>query len=325
MDWLADRGGGGAIDLVMHVREYDFKAAVEWLSGRKFSSPVVIAPQKGSPEEPRPLVMPTVNEQRWEAVQHYLVETRKLPLALVERLHEKGLIYADDFQNAVFVRHRMLEGQWRRGDITGASLRGTWGERNTFRRMAPGTVRDRGWFWLGTGRGAVSRVLLTESPIDTMSLAVLDRQNRCQNGVTLYLSVDGAGALPVEALKAVMQRGGKVVIAFDADKAGELMAWRVSRHLPAAERLLPIAGKDWNEELIGSDEPVPHLQKSSRLWKWHSAAFTLNRSEKYLNRISEIAVSCIDGNSLSREAKKAMQQDLNQFRKRLPMLDTYEK
>ncbi|MEL6555796.1 MAG: strawberry notch C-terminal domain-containing protein [Cyanobacteria bacterium J06621_11] len=125
MDWLADKGGGGAIDLVMHVRECDFKAAVEWLSGRKCSSPAVIAPQKLDSSEPRPLLMPTVNEQRWEAVQHYSVETRKLPLALVGRLHEKRLIYADDFQNAVFVRHRMSEGQWRRGNITGASLRGT--------------------------------------------------------------------------------------------------------------------------------------------------------------------------------------------------------
>ncbi|MBE7383719.1 MAG: hypothetical protein F6J95_020160 [Leptolyngbya sp. SIO1E4] len=29
MDWLADQGGRGAIDLVMHVQEVDFKAAVE--------------------------------------------------------------------------------------------------------------------------------------------------------------------------------------------------------------------------------------------------------------------------------------------------------
>ena len=39
MDWVADKGGGGAIDLVMHVQGCEFKAAVEWLSGRDFSKP----------------------------------------------------------------------------------------------------------------------------------------------------------------------------------------------------------------------------------------------------------------------------------------------
>ncbi|MEL6816415.1 MAG: DUF3991 domain-containing protein, partial [Cyanobacteria bacterium J06598_3] len=107
MDWLADKGGGGAIDLVMHVRECEFKTAVEWLSGRDFSRPPVTTTRPLEPKGPRPLVMPVVNEQRWAAVQDYLVETRKLPLALIERLHEKGLIYSDNFQNAVFVRHAM--------------------------------------------------------------------------------------------------------------------------------------------------------------------------------------------------------------------------
>jgi hypothetical protein len=37
MDWLADKGGRGAIDLVMHVQEVEFKEAVEWLSGRDLS------------------------------------------------------------------------------------------------------------------------------------------------------------------------------------------------------------------------------------------------------------------------------------------------
>jgi hypothetical protein len=258
--------------------------------------------------------MPVANEQRWEAVQRYLVETRKLPMALVERLHDKGLIYADDFQNAVFVRHGMTDGQWQRGEVTGASLRGTWGEQNAFRGMAPGTVRDQGWFWLGTGRGQIARVMLTESPIDAMSLAMVDRQNRAQTGVTIYLSVDGAGALPMEPLQAVMQGGGKVAIAFDADKPGELMAWRVAQQLPQSDRLLPTAGKDWNEQLSGVKQVVGDRQQRLRLWQWHSAALMNGRSEKYLNRIRAVAVACVKGEALTKLAKKAMQQDLHQAR-----------
>ena len=45
----------------------------------------------------------------------------------------------------------MAEGQWRRGEVTGASLRGPWQQQQPFRGMAPGTVRNKGWFWLGAG------------------------------------------------------------------------------------------------------------------------------------------------------------------------------
>ncbi|MEM8502417.1 MAG: strawberry notch C-terminal domain-containing protein [Cyanobacteria bacterium P01_D01_bin.1] len=311
MDWLADKGGGGAIDLVMHVQECDFKTAVEWLSGRDFSRSVAIAPQRTEARGPRLLEMPTANEQRWAAVQNYLVETRMLPLALVERLHERGLVYADDFQNAVFVRHSLADGQWHRGNATGASLRGTWGGQNGFRGMAPGTARDKGWFWLGTGRGQVSRVMLAESPIDAMSLAILDAKSRPQQGATLYLSVDGAGALPLEPLRTVIQSGGKVAIAFDADKSGEVMAWRVAQKLPGIERTLPIAGKDWNEQLAGSGQAGLESPEIAALWKWHQAALVLGHSQKYLDRISDVSIAFVKGKELSNEAKAAMRRDLN--------------
>ena len=33
MNWTLGRGGGGAIDLVIHLRRLDFKGAVDWLDG----------------------------------------------------------------------------------------------------------------------------------------------------------------------------------------------------------------------------------------------------------------------------------------------------
>jgi DNA primase len=140
----------------------------------------------------------------------------------------------------------------------------------------------------------------------------LDRQNRDLAGVTIYLSVDGVGALPVEPLRAVMQGGGKVAIAFDADKPGELMAWRVAHQLRSVDRLLPTAGKDWNEQLIGVKQVVADRQQRLLLWQWHSAALMNGRSEKYLNRIRAVAVACVKGESLTEPAKQAMQQDLHQ-------------
>src|SRR6516162_1144885 len=34
MNWKQNRGGGGAIDLVMHLKGMDFLSAIAWLGGR---------------------------------------------------------------------------------------------------------------------------------------------------------------------------------------------------------------------------------------------------------------------------------------------------
>jgi hypothetical protein len=77
--------------------------------------------------------------------------------------------------------------------ITGASLRGTVGDNNTFKGLAKGTKRNQGWFYFqegGQSNDPIQRVVLTESPIDAMSFAVLDRNDSTR---TIYLSTDGAG------------------------------------------------------------------------------------------------------------------------------------
>jgi len=321
MDWLADKGGRGAIDLVMHVQEVEFKEAVEWLSGRDLSHrPVHVSTHiREEDSEPRPLEMPAANDHRWDAVRKYLVDTRKLPAVLVDRLHERGLVFADDHQNAVFVRHSLTNNTWVRGEVTGASLRGTWGEDNHFHGLAPGSARDQGWFWIGTGNGPVRRVLLTESPIDAMSLALLDKERRVQPGVTIYLSTDGSGGFPVEGLKPILQNGGTIVAAFDTDQAGELMAWRLAQQLPGIERLTPNQSKDWNERLMHPEQlgkvaqPTENQVQMNQLWQWHLAATKLGRPEAYLNRITEVAKESVKGTHLSEKAAVAMARDMTQL------------
>lgn len=326
MDWLVDQGGRGAIDLVMHVQEVEFKEAVEWLSGRDLSQrPVSIGTYTYTEErEPRLLEMPAANGHRWDAVRDYLVETRKLPAALVDRLHERGLIFADDHQNAVFVRHSLTANTWKRGEVTGASLRGTWGADNHYHGLAPGSARDQGWFWIGAGSGPVQRVLLTESPVDAMSLAVLDKERRSQTGVTIYLSSDGSGGVPTKALNAIFEQNGRVIAAFDGDRAGELMAWRLAESLPGLERMGPVTGKDWNALLQGvaldpvqNQQNVQAAQPLGQLWEWHAAATALRKPHNYLRRITEVAREVINGENLSNKAYAAMQTDLSQGKKSL--------
>ncbi len=319
MDWAADRGGGGAIDLVMHVQRVEFKEAVRWLSGQDLTAqPLSAQPLRVKDRDLRSLALPAPNDRRWTAVREYLVELRKLPDGLVDRLYEKGLIYADDFQNAVFVRHALREEGWLRGEVTGASLRGTWGENNVYHGLASGSHKDNGWFWIGAGKGYVKRVLLVESAIDALSLAVLDRKRTETQGVTLYLSTDGSGTVPVGALRQVIEQGGRVAVAFDGDSAGEEIAWRVAQQVIGVYRMVPAYGKDWNDRLLqdGHLDRLPSVEnqrQSDLLWKWYRSAQRLGKSPGYLKRITEVAREAIQDGTLSANTQMAMQKDLKEL------------
>ncbi|MGJ3251174.1 MAG: hypothetical protein ACFE0J_08590 [Elainellaceae cyanobacterium] len=54
----------------------------------------------------------------------------------------------------------------------------------------------------------VQRVLLVKSPLDAMSLVVMDRAQRGPEGVSIYLSTDGSGGVSVEALKMLLRGRG---------------------------------------------------------------------------------------------------------------------
>ena len=245
-DWKEMKGGGGAIDLVMYVNNIDFKEAVVWLGDRFDEATVVSTASQQVREMIRELqkqefVPPVMVEENWSEVRNYLTKKRKLPSRLVDKLHLSGTIYADRQKNVVFLRRSFDETR-----ITGANLRGTVGDNNEFKGLAQGTKRNQGWFYFEIGEQSVDsikRVVLVESPIDAMSLSVLERTDSKK---TLYLSSDGAGNIPLELLSKK-----EVVIAYDNDDAGTAMAERMKDKLPHATRKLPKA-KDWNEDLVNT-------------------------------------------------------------------------
>ncbi|MGK7949772.1 MAG: MobV family relaxase [Xenococcaceae cyanobacterium] len=293
-DWKHTLGGGGAIDLVMHVNDCDFKQSVAWLNDRFGEGATLDAVTYKTREiiQTSPVLEftpPVPEESKWQSVKKYLTRSRKLPSGLVDALHEQGLIYADERQNAVFIRRSLDELQITSssqnnatypsprlplsaspfgfavahgGDpqdrtvsprqsspvnpkITGATLRGTAGEDNTFKGLAKGTKRSEGWFYFqqgGQSSEPIKRAVLVESPIDAMSFAVLDRNDSRR---TIYISTDGAGSIPHEFLRQSLD----VVVAYDNDKQGNLMAQRTISQLPTAIRKLPKA-IDWNSDLM---------------------------------------------------------------------------
>lgn len=229
MNWRLGAGGGGAIDLAMHLRGLDFRSAVAWLAGS-----VAGAQREWShaPEPPRALVPPVADACRLACVRSYLVGERGLPAALIEARIAAGDVYADVRANAVFLL-RDAEGL-----AVGAELRGTAARR--WRGMAPGSRKDRGYF--GIPCPGAREAILCESAIDALSCAQMWPDRLC-------ISTSGARA-DAKWLGALVRGGKRVYCGFDADATGDEQAQALIARYPAVTRLRPTR-HDWNDVLRG--------------------------------------------------------------------------
>jgi hypothetical protein len=254
------KGGGGAIDLVMHVNDCDFKKAISWLHDRFGESGVMRAAIAKTQQEvieiaqqqPRPQFTPPVaDDNQWLSVQNYLTKKRGLPNYLVSALKESELVYADERKNVVFGMRTLT------GEVMGAFVRGTVGEDNTFMGYAKGTKRAESWFYLRLGgedsdeNDEIQRVILCKSPIDTLSVAALEIE--IHDGVppdrTMYLAVDSPHSLPLEFLRTIQRIG----VTFDNDELGNEAARAVKELLPQAQIVMPDES-DWNQQLLAKLE-----------------------------------------------------------------------
>jgi len=254
-------GGGGSIDLVMHVTGYTFRQAVAYLNheaGPELA--VAAAAQHGARErmaqgqeivergERAPFIQPQADEDRWPQVRAYLVEQRQLPAGLVDELHERGTIYADGRANAVFLRTN------EEGQAVGASLRGTL-PGSEFQGLAYGSRRDEGHFSFTIGtpeRYSAPQYHITESPIDALSRAALI-QRAGERGEYVFLSNDGHGELPKRQIEEGLARQALVHCGFDNDAGGNTLWQQVKEAYPRAEAIVrerpPSGAKDWNDAL----------------------------------------------------------------------------
>ena len=110
MNWHAGRGGGGAIDLVIHLTGVDFRTAVLWLEERLAAGPLA-SDEPLRPGSGRDASLP---ESPWRAAttppRQSLVgrvagtSRHALSCGIAHRsLVESGTLYADSRGNAVFV------------------------------------------------------------------------------------------------------------------------------------------------------------------------------------------------------------------------------
>ena len=120
-DHCQGRGGGGAIDLVLHARGCRFREAVEFLESCLPSLPLATLPPDCPPAPDRPpgLQLPPRDDRLWPPVRDFLVASRRLDPALLDRCRHDGILYADPRRNAVFLCRDP------HGQPTGAELVGT--------------------------------------------------------------------------------------------------------------------------------------------------------------------------------------------------------
>lgn len=239
-----DQGGGGAIDLAMHLGGWEFKEATSWLASEFGSSAAVgaamsraVAEAKAAANEPAPSLpvpRPTQSAKKIERVKRYLTEERKLSPALVQWAFDKDRLFADDYANACF----NLSGG-------GVELRGT-GE-----RPFHGVRGDeKGFFVIRTG-AEVTRTVYVESAVDALSYYELHPERNMQ----IVSITGGAKKALQDHARGEIEQGRMVVAAFDKDKAGDRYIEHLREVAPEAEVDRPGYGKDWNDALKIEREP----------------------------------------------------------------------
>jgi hypothetical protein len=244
------QGGGGAIDLVMHLEASGYRDAVRWLgnhfdmaatnaetlqtssrcpatNGSGLPATVRKPPLAGGPATLR---LPRRDDRKLHRVTRYLVHERSLNPALVQRLIASRTLYADGRANAVF----LLLGK--KNQPVGAELRGT--SQIPWRGMAKGSRKEHGYFSVGDPQAKT--IVLCEAAIDAISCSIL---------IDDCLCISTAGARPNPAwLPSLLRPGNTIHCGFDADTTGDQMANAMTTLHPTIRRLRPTQ-HDWNDML----------------------------------------------------------------------------
>jgi hypothetical protein len=239
-----ETGGGGSIDLAMHLGGFKFKEAVGWLGGNVSRTEAIQQYQVESVEQakrildttPAPkLEIPAPDAGKTQRVRDYLTKTRAIPEAIVDHALEKGRLWGDKFANAVFSLRDM------EGKQIGAELRGTYD------KPFHGVRGDKGLFYTGTSKSKTA--VFVESSIEAMSYQAM-------NPNALVIGTAGSGReMMGDAARLLESKGYKIVDGFNNDKAGDRLGKTLQESVVApVEKQRPAVGKDWNNQLQAQRE-----------------------------------------------------------------------
>jgi len=181
--------------------------------------------------------------QRGSAVWAYLAGLRRLPVRVLEAADRADILREGPYGSGWFA-HRDNANTLTHVEIRGPGFKGSLrgGTKTLFRLSEAGPRR--------------SRLVITEAPIDTLSVAAIERIR----ADTLYAATGGGmGPSTVQAIERLLGEMAQspdalLVGATDANRAGERYAARHAELASAAgvafERLAPPLGNDWNDVLV---------------------------------------------------------------------------
>lgn len=263
-DHEAQKGGGGAIDLAIHITGARFRDAVAWLGGSFDPAAVEAAAAHRAVEAARTEAAaalkdgskagpPAPDDETWPRVRQYLVEKRALKGSMIDWCHDKlKKVYSDSRNNAVFVY-----GFTTKPDQV--ELRGTGKKPFHGFRGAKDSI-----FYLPPGQNAPKRLAVVESAIEALSYRQLNQSHR------VVAVGGGCSDLVLRDVAELARKDGlTLVAAFNADQPGEKFSQRLESHAFGIEfiRERPKRGKDWNEYLqlrakAPAPAPSPALEES---------------------------------------------------------------
>lgn len=231
-------GGGGAIDLTMHLGGFSFSQALAYLGNIAGHVATINQYQAEGPKHAKRILdktpvpkheIPVADGSKLNRVRAYLTETRAIPESIVEKSIAKGRLWADKFGNCVFV----LSDPTLSGKMVGVELRGTY--EKPFHGVRG---EQKGMFFTGTAKASVA--VFVESAIEGLSYEAM-------NPNTLVISTTGSSVENlVQAATLLKERGYELVAGFNNDKDGDRAAKRFMDKVEGVRREKPEMVKDWN-------------------------------------------------------------------------------
>jgi len=258
-DNAEQKGGKGAIDLVMHLEGWGqdkYREAVKMLTNMPGGTVrSVINDFRADEKLSREVLAENVKavntselirkpcERTWQHVKRYLTETRKLDANLIDKLHAEGKVISDGRRNAVFIR----EGK------TGCFKRGSYDPEPPAKPFRQTIGKDGAPFYLP---GSDGKLYICESAIDSITLKQMHPES----------AVIATGGNPVlKSLAGYIEGHQNILLAQDRDRVGDEQAEAIRTAFPhkVMERALPPGrAKDWNQALQWAAENVSQHEKN---------------------------------------------------------------
>ncbi len=230
---IGGKAGSGAIDLMMLINGCGSRAALNYLLGISFPiSGAGVAPSGATPASrvsggsKLKIInseIPDPNPDLWTSVRTWLTQVRSLDAAIIDALYQNGMLFADCFNNAIFVCTT--------GDA--CELRGTGSTKFAGRRGRAGVFEL-------PPVNTLSPTAVVESAIDAVSLRMLGHKGR------IISTGGGLTSATIDYLKTLKP---PFMVAFDSDEAGENYSVRLAEAVPGTYRMRPVK-KDWNDVLL---------------------------------------------------------------------------